>query len=94
MLSLLSVVFFKRGETWADLKCEGKEPSESDRLTIDRNIVKAEVNQRIDQYKNLAILGSDLNLIYYSQWIGIAVFEIRIQNWKPNCPKPKLWAEV
>ena len=26
--------FFKRGETWADLKCEGKEPSVSDKLII------------------------------------------------------------
>ena len=35
MLSLLRVGFFNRGETKADLKCEGKEPSESDKLTID-----------------------------------------------------------
>ena len=27
--------FFKRGETWADLKCEGKEPSVNDKLIID-----------------------------------------------------------
>ena len=35
MLSLLRGGFFKRGETWADLKCEGKEPSVSDKLIID-----------------------------------------------------------
>ena len=35
MLSLLSVGYFSRRETRADLKCEGKEPSESDKLTID-----------------------------------------------------------
>jgi hypothetical protein len=29
------VVFFKRGKTCAVLKCEGKDPSESDRLTTD-----------------------------------------------------------
>ena len=35
MLSLLREGFFKRGETWAGLKCEGKEPSVSDKLIID-----------------------------------------------------------
>ena len=30
-----SRIFFNRGETRADLKCEGKEPSESDKLTIE-----------------------------------------------------------
>ena len=35
MSSLLSVGFFKRVKTRADLKCEGKHPSESDKLTID-----------------------------------------------------------
>ena len=35
MLSLLRKGFFNRGETRGDLKCEGKEPSESDKLTID-----------------------------------------------------------
>ena len=35
MLSALRVGVFNRGETRADLKCEGKEPSESDKLTID-----------------------------------------------------------
>ena len=34
-LSLLRVGFFNRGETRADLKCEEKQPSESDRLTVD-----------------------------------------------------------
>ena len=27
--------FFQKGETWADLKCEGKEPSVGDKLIID-----------------------------------------------------------
>ena len=35
MASLLSVGFFNKGETRADLKCVGKYPSESDKLTID-----------------------------------------------------------
>ena len=35
MASLLSVGFFNKGETRADLKCVGKHPSESDKLTID-----------------------------------------------------------
>ena len=37
MLSLLREGFLKWGEggTWADLKCEGKEPSVSDKLIID-----------------------------------------------------------
>ena len=34
MSSLLSVGFFNKGETRADLKCDGKHPSESDKLTI------------------------------------------------------------
>ena len=29
------VGFFKMGETWAVLKCEGKEPSVSDKLIVD-----------------------------------------------------------
>ena len=35
MLSLLRVGLFNRGETRADLKCEGKESSESNNLIID-----------------------------------------------------------
>ena len=35
MASLFSVAFFNKGETRADLKCVGKDPSESDNLTID-----------------------------------------------------------
>ena len=35
MLSFLRVDFFIREETRADLKCEGREPSVSDELTID-----------------------------------------------------------
>ena len=35
MASLSSVGFFNKGETRADLKCVGKHPSESDKLTID-----------------------------------------------------------
>ena len=35
MLFFLREGYFKRGETWADLKCEGKEPSVSDKLIID-----------------------------------------------------------
>ena len=35
MSSLLSVGFFNRGETGADLNCEWKYPSESDKLTVD-----------------------------------------------------------
>ena len=35
MSSLMSVGFFDKGETRADLKCVGKHPSESDKLTID-----------------------------------------------------------
>ena len=34
MLSLFMVGFFNRGETRADLKCEGKEASESDKFTV------------------------------------------------------------
>ena len=35
MSSLLSVGLFNKGETRADLKCVGKQLSESDKLTID-----------------------------------------------------------
>ena len=35
MLSLLWEAFLNSGETRADLKCEGKKPSESDELIID-----------------------------------------------------------
>ena len=35
MLSLLREGFFKTGETWADLKCEGKEPSVSDKFILE-----------------------------------------------------------
>ena len=35
MSSLLSVGFLNKGETMADLKCDGKHPLESDKLTID-----------------------------------------------------------
>ena len=35
MSSLLSVGFFNKGETRADLKCVGKYPLESDKVTID-----------------------------------------------------------
>ena len=35
MSSLLSVGFFNRGDTRVDLKCDGKHPSESEKLTID-----------------------------------------------------------
>ena len=35
MSSLLGVGFFNRGQTRADLKCDGRHPSESDKLTID-----------------------------------------------------------
>ena len=35
MLSLLREGFSQGGKTWADLKCEGKEPSMSDKLIID-----------------------------------------------------------
>ena len=38
--------FFKRGETCADLKCEGKEPSVSDKLIIDGiGIIKMSILQ-------------------------------------------------
>ena len=43
MLSLLSVGFFNRGETRADLKCEEKEPSVSGKLIIDVISVTKEV---------------------------------------------------
>ena len=35
ILFLLRVGFFNSGETRSDLKCEAKEPSESNKLTID-----------------------------------------------------------
>ena len=35
MLPLLRMGFFNRGETRADLKCKGKDPSKGDKLTID-----------------------------------------------------------
>ena len=35
MSSLLSVGFFSRRESRANLKCDGKHPSETDKLTID-----------------------------------------------------------
>ena len=35
MLSIMRVGFFNRGETRADLNCEGKEPLVSNKLIID-----------------------------------------------------------
>ena len=55
MSSLLSVGFFNRGETRADLKCEGKHPSESDKLTIDTVGV---TNISIPSFTKLVGIGS------------------------------------
>ena len=55
MSSLLSVGFFNRGETRADLKCEGKHASESDKLTIDTIGV---TNIPIQSFTKLIGLGS------------------------------------
>ena len=55
MLSLLREGFFRRGETWADLKCEGKEPSVSDRLIID---VIGAIKMSIQSFTRLVGIGS------------------------------------
>ena len=46
---------FKRGETWADLKCEGKEPSVSDKLII---YVIGVIKMSIQSFTRLAGIGS------------------------------------
>ena len=55
MLSLLRVGFFNRGETRADLKCEGKEPSESDKLIID---VIGVIRMSMQSFTKLVGIGS------------------------------------
>ena len=47
--------FFKRWETWADLKCEGKEPSVSDKLTRD---VIGVINMSMQSFTRLVGIGS------------------------------------
>ena len=39
MLSLLRLGFFKGEETWAVLKCEGKDPSEGDKFTLSLSLI-------------------------------------------------------
>ena len=55
MSSLVSVGFFTRGETRADLKCDGKHPPESDKLTIDTIGI---TNISIQSFIKLAGIGS------------------------------------
>ena len=55
MSSLLSVGFFSRGEARADLKCDGKHPSESDKLTVDTIGV---TNISIQSFTKLVGIGS------------------------------------
>ena len=58
MLSLLRVGFFNRRETRADLKCDGKEPSESDTLIID---VIGVIRISIQSFTKLVGIGSKSN---------------------------------
>ena len=55
MLSLLREGFFKRGKTWADLKCEGKEPSVSYKLIID---VIGVIKMSMQSFTRLGGIGS------------------------------------
>ena len=55
MLSLLRVGFFNKGETKADLKCEGKEPSVSVKLIID---VISVIKMSIQSFTRLVGIGS------------------------------------
>ena len=61
MLSLLSEGFFQKGggETWADLKCDGKEPSVSDKLIIEAIGV---IKMSIQSFSRLVGIGSKLKL--------------------------------
>ena len=58
---LIEGEFFQKGETWADLKCEEKEPSVSDKLIID---VKPEGtgNQSVGFASRLCRLGHHHNV--------------------------------
>ena len=58
MLSLLKEGFFRRGETWADLKCEGKELSISDKLIID---VIGVIRMSVQSFTKLVGIGSKSN---------------------------------
>ena len=55
MLAFLRLGFFNRGETREDLKWEGKEPSESDKLTID---VIGVIRMSIQSFTKLVGVGS------------------------------------
>ena len=55
MLSLLGEGFFEKGETWADLKCEGKESSVSDKLIID---VIGVIKMSMQSFTRLVGIGS------------------------------------
>ena len=47
---------FNRGQTWADLKCEGKEPSVKDRLIID---VIGVIKMSIQSFTRLVGIGHE-----------------------------------
>ena len=55
MLSLLRECLSKRGETWAGLKCEGKEPAMSDKLIID---VTGVIKMSMQSFTRLVGIGS------------------------------------
>ena len=68
MLSLLREGFFQKGETWADLKCEGKKPSVSDKLTID---VIGVIKMSMQSFTRLVGIGSkseDLHGARRTRW--------------------------
>ena len=60
--------FFKRGETWANLKCEGKEPSVSDTLII---AVIGVIKMSMQSFTRLVGIGSkaeDLHGVRRIRW--------------------------
>ena len=62
MLSLLRVGFFYTAETRADLRCAGKEPSESDKWIID---VIGVIRMSMQSFTKLVGIGSKSD---YLQW--------------------------
>ena len=68
MLSFFRVGFFNRGETRTDLKCERKEPSESDKFIID---VIGVIRMSMQSFTELVGIGSksdDLHRASKPRW--------------------------
>ena len=55
--------FLQYGETWANLKCEGKEPSVSDKLIIDLDVIGV-IRTSVQTFTRLVSIGSKSEDIY------------------------------